>query len=299
MPEPPSLNGMWIELQPARALGENLGVDVLVSAHAGAGVAHLFGVLLGVVDELGEGLRREIAGRRHEEHRRVGEPRDDLHVAVVVDFHALGEQDGRQAIGRDIADHDGVAVGLRARHFLDGNDARGAGLVLDQHVLSERFAKLLGVMARHRIGQAAGCVGDENPDRAARVGALCERGARGKPNPEQRQCNPDQTAHDVLPLSIGSGWPALRLRGIVGRMARRTSHDWRRRPRLGSEARQTEQLVAQLLARLGVDRLHGFRKSVMLRIVQFDDLAAFGPDCGLGVFFLLHVQAALERNRTH
>ena len=174
-------------------------------------------------------LGGEIAGRRHEEHRGVGQPRDHLHVAVVVDLHALRQQHGRQAIGRDVADHDGVAVGLGARHFLDGDDAGRAGLVLDQHVLAERFAELLGVVPRHRVGQPAGRVGDQHADRAVGIGALRERRARCEPNPEQRQCNPEQTritSSRYLSGAVGppSGWGR-----IVGRTARRTSHDWRQR----------------------------------------------------------------------
>ena len=171
MPAPPSLNGMWIELEPAGALGQDFGVDVLVGADAAGGVAHVARMRLGVGDELGEGLGRKVRRGGEEEHRRVGGARDDLHVAVVVDVHALGEQHRREAIGRDVADHDGVAVGLGARHFLDGDDAGGAGLVLDQDVLAERLAQMLGVVPRHHVGQAAGRVGDQDADRLVRVGA--------------------------------------------------------------------------------------------------------------------------------
>ena len=59
MPGPPSLNGMCRSCSPG-ALGQDLGVDVLIGADAGAAVAHLARMLLGVVDELGEGLGRLV-----------------------------------------------------------------------------------------------------------------------------------------------------------------------------------------------------------------------------------------------
>ena len=57
---------------------------------------------------------------------------------------------------------------------------------------------------------------------------------------------------------------------------------------------QFEQLVAQKLSRLGVDRLHGGGEGVVLLGVERDDLAALGLDRGLGVLLLLDVQLALE-----
>ena len=68
---------------------------------------------------------------RQEEDRRVGEPGDGLHLLVVVDRHQLGEQDRGEPVGRDVADHQRVAVGPRAGHGLDRDDAGGARLVLD------------------------------------------------------------------------------------------------------------------------------------------------------------------------
>src|SRR5205085_9841904 len=68
----------------AGALGQDLGVDLLIAANTGAAIAHLAGPLLGILEELGEGLGREVRRGREEEHWRFREPCDDLHYVVVI-----------------------------------------------------------------------------------------------------------------------------------------------------------------------------------------------------------------------
>ena len=51
MPAAPVLFGMWTMSTPARR-GEDLHVEVREAADAGAGVADLAGILLGVVDQV-------------------------------------------------------------------------------------------------------------------------------------------------------------------------------------------------------------------------------------------------------
>ncbi len=175
------------EVEPG-ALGENLRVDLLITADAGAAVAHLAGMRFRVGDELGEGLGREVGRGREEEDRNVGELRDDLHVALVVDPQLLREQHRRQRVGRDIADHDRVAVGPRAGHLLDGDDARGAGLVLDHDALLECRPKPFGIEPRDHVGETAGRVRDDDLDRFGRIGALRRRRRcrEGKKRQDQR-----------------------------------------------------------------------------------------------------------------
>ena len=57
---------------------------------------------------------------------------------------------------------------------------------------------------------------------------------------------------------------------------------------------QIKQLVAELLARLRIDRLHLVCEQLVLRGIEFDDLAALRLHRGLGVFLFLDVQSALE-----
>ncbi len=201
----------------AGALGEHLGVDLLIAADAGAAVADLARMRLGVGDEFGEGLGREVGRGRQEEHRHVGEPRHDLHVLAVVDLHLLGEQDRGQPVGRDIADHQRVAVGPRARHFLDRDDPGGAGLVLDHHALAERLAQLLGEQPRHHVGQAAGRIGHDDLDRLRRIGSL--RGGAGRAERE-RKCGDEKPAE--APHSVPRLIRSLSLWASLGSATKRS-----------------------------------------------------------------------------
>ena len=171
---PPPLNGMCTRFE-AGALGQDFGVDLLIAADAGAAVADLARMRLGVGEEFGEGLgeRRNVGRGREKEDRNVGERGDDLHVPLVVDLHLLREQDRRQSVGGNVADHQRVAVGPGARHLLDRDDAGGAGLVLDEDALPEALPQLLGIEARDHVGQAAGRIGHDDPDRLRWIGALC------------------------------------------------------------------------------------------------------------------------------
>jgi hypothetical protein len=97
---------------------------------------------------------------------------DDLDVARVVDLHLFREQDRRQSVGRDVADHQRMAVGLGARHLLDCDDPRGAGLVFDEHAAAEALSQLLGIEAGDDVGQTARRIGNEDPERLRWIGGL-------------------------------------------------------------------------------------------------------------------------------
>ncbi len=172
-----------VDERDAGTLRQNLGVDLLIAADAGAAETHPARMSLGIGDEVGEGLRRRSVGREvrgggEKEHRHVRERRDDLQVALVVDLQFLGEQDRRQPIGRDIADHQGVAVRPGARGLLDRDDAGGPRLVFHEHAATESLPQLLGVEARDDVGQPAGRVGHDDADRLRREGGLRPGGGR-------------------------------------------------------------------------------------------------------------------------
>ena len=189
------------EVQPC-TFGEDFGVDLLVGADAGTAVEELARMRLGMGEELREGFERSIVrgnGRRgrEEEHRDIREREDDLHVACIIDLELFREQDRRQPIGGNVADHQRVAVGAGASHLLDCDDAGGAGLVLDEYALPKAPPQVLGIEARNHVGQAAGRVGNDDPDRLRRIWRLCRRRDGGK-----KQCKArSETTREQKPPS--------------------------------------------------------------------------------------------------
>ncbi len=158
-----------VEHLDAGPLGERLHVVVVVAADADAGVAHLAGIGLGVGDELGIGLRREVLGGGGEHERDLAQPRHQDDLLVVVDLHFLLVDDGRQHVGAGIADLQRVAVGPRPRHFLDGDDAEGARLVLDHDRLAENRPHVLADDADDDVGGAARSERHHDLDRLRRI----------------------------------------------------------------------------------------------------------------------------------
>ena len=104
----------------AGALGEIGHVVMRIGAVADRAVLDLARVLLGVIDQLGHRFDRKIIGGRHQQERRhvdqVGHRGDALRV-VEGEFALV--DDRRDGVGRDVADHQRVAVGRRFRQFVD------------------------------------------------------------------------------------------------------------------------------------------------------------------------------------
>ena len=82
-----------------------------------------------------------------------------------------------------------VAVGRAARDHRRADAARGAGLVLDDHLLAERRAQLVGIEPRHLVGRAAGAVGHDQPDGLGGPGRL-RAAARGQQGGQRRLPSP-------------------------------------------------------------------------------------------------------------
>jgi hypothetical protein len=106
-------------------------------------------MLPGIGKKFAEVARPEFRRGGEKKDRDVGERRDDLHVALVIELHFFRKQDRRQLVGRDVADHERVAVGAGARHLLDGDDCGSAGLVLDEYAAAQALPQLLGIKPRH------------------------------------------------------------------------------------------------------------------------------------------------------
>jgi hypothetical protein len=66
--------------------------------------------------------------------------------------------------------HQRMPVGRALRHLVGPDQAVRAGLVLDDHRLSEGRRELLADEPGHRVGDTAGRVGHDDADRPRRVG---------------------------------------------------------------------------------------------------------------------------------
>ena len=104
----------------AGALGEIGHVVMRIGAVADRAVLDLARILLGVIDQLGHRFDRKIIGGGHQQERRhvdqIGHRGDALRV-VEGEFALV--DDRRDGVGRDVADHQRVAVGRRFRQFVD------------------------------------------------------------------------------------------------------------------------------------------------------------------------------------
>jgi hypothetical protein len=84
-------------------------------------------------------------------------------------------------VRRDVADHERVAVGRRARGLLAGDRAAAATDVLDHELLVERLAELGADGAADQVEAPAGLGGDDDLDGFCRVGL-----GKRRPRPYRR-----------------------------------------------------------------------------------------------------------------
>jgi hypothetical protein len=182
------------------ALGKDLDVVMREAADPGAGVANLAGILLRVRDQLRHRLRLEILRGGEKEGGIDREAGHRHHVLLEVDGELLGEQDRRDGIGRDVAHHQRVAIGLGAGHLFDGENAECARLTLDHELLAETLAHLLAEQARGDVGGAAGSIRNDDFHRPGGIFVL-RRGrdaAEYETQQRQTQTNP---FHHILPVN--------------------------------------------------------------------------------------------------
>jgi hypothetical protein len=140
------------QLRPGRRL-EMLGDHVAPRAHAGAAVFVLTRCVRGRLDESPERVDLE---RRRREQRQV----DGADIGDVVEIldrvvGRVGEADRRHVEGREVRQHEGVPVG---RGLLQRGRRDGAGrarLVLDDELLAEALAQLVGQEAGDEIARAS------------------------------------------------------------------------------------------------------------------------------------------------
>ena len=154
---------------------EQFGRDMRGAAEPGRAVEQFARLRLGVGDEFRDRFHRQRIGHR----KQVRHPRDDddrRDVLGLVVGHVL-EHELVDGVGARRADHEGVAVGLGLRDEVGGDVAAGAGLVLDDELLTEFFRDFGGDDPRQHVGGAAGR--ERNDSLTGRVGHACARARRG------------------------------------------------------------------------------------------------------------------------
>jgi hypothetical protein len=136
-------------------LFEQLAGEMLRGAVAGRGVAELARVLLRVVDDLRHGAQGDVLAD-HQHVVDAGDVGDRHEVLVDVDRQLLPGHDGRDAERGHGGQQDRLAVGRRLGHGLVGDEAAGAGLGLDDHLLADDRPGRVGEQAAQQVGGAAG-----------------------------------------------------------------------------------------------------------------------------------------------
>ena len=122
----------------------------------------------GEPDHVGDGVTREGERRRQDERRlREAADRRQILERVVRQLFVEADIDRKCAGG---ADREDVAVGRRLGDRIEPDRTAGAGPVLDHDGLAEARLQLRLEGARHDLGGAARREGDDQPDRARRIG---------------------------------------------------------------------------------------------------------------------------------
>jgi hypothetical protein len=139
----------------ASQLLEQLAGEVLRGAVAGRGVAQLAGILFREVDDIGDAAQSDVlADDQHVVD--AGDVADRHEILVDVDRQLLARHHRRNAERGHGGEQDALAVGRRLGHRLVGDEAAGAGLGLDDHLLADDRPGRIGQQATQQIGGTAG-----------------------------------------------------------------------------------------------------------------------------------------------
>src|SRR2546422_6335407 len=141
-----------------------------------------------VLEELAHAVDRRLRGD-HEHVRAAAHERDRGEVLLRVE-RQRPVQRHVDRVGRR-RDEERVAVGCALRDEIGADVASGAGLVLDDHRLSQGFREARAQGARGEIGDPARRKRDDEPDRLRRI--LREGGERKK------QRDPGAARHPSFP----------------------------------------------------------------------------------------------------
>ncbi|MCY1531335.1 hypothetical protein D9M68_665570 [compost metagenome] len=145
-------------------------------------VVQLAGVLLRVIDQVGQLFDLVLLGELDVHHQHVGhrghdrDRREVLHRVV----RQVGEQPGVDRVGRDCAHHQRIAVGRRLRHEVGPDIAARARAVFHDDGLAQGTAHLLGQHAGHGVQRAAGRVRHDEAQRLGREISGLRQGRRAE-----------------------------------------------------------------------------------------------------------------------
>ena len=156
---------------------------------------YLPGFCLGEDHELLPVPGAERVGDGHGQERRRQPAHRDQVVGIVG--HLPHARRDRHDGGR--REQERVAVGRARRDHLRADAARGAGLVLDDHLLAQRRAEPLAIEPRHLVGRAARPVGHDQADRPGGPRSLRARACRQQGG-KRRQRRSTTTDHAFPPV---------------------------------------------------------------------------------------------------
>ncbi len=157
---------------------EQFAAQMLEAADAGGRVVEHARLFLGEREQFLERMHRH--GRIDGQH--IGAGGDDAHRDEILHrIERLLVEPGIDRV-RDGNDQERVAVGRRLGGEVGADDTAGAAAVIDEDLLAQSLAELIGDDAADHVVAAAGRERDDHADRAARivVRGRCRRG-------EQRQ----------------------------------------------------------------------------------------------------------------
>jgi hypothetical protein len=153
----------------------SISIEMVRHTRPDRGEGELAGIGLGIGDQIGDRLHRQL--RIDDQHeRRLREQGQRNEVAERVIRQALVERNIDRH-GRCRRHQQRVAVGRGLLHRDRGDDAAGAGLVLDDNALAEPLLQILRHHPRQKIGAATRRerIDDRNRPRGIVLRECCRR----------------------------------------------------------------------------------------------------------------------------
>ena len=180
--------------------------DMHGRARTGGAIVQLAGILLGVGDELGDRLDRQLRADR-QRAQQFTDPRDRLEIGDRIEIDLAHVRHDREHTGR--RHQHGVAVRRGARDDRGADRAGRAALVVDHDGLLHPRGEAVGQHPRDRIAGAAGRERHHHPDRLVRKRGMGRTApTRQRERRSGRRCPPSgDHPNPCVPPSFGSSEP--------------------------------------------------------------------------------------------
>ena len=174
---------------------EQLAAQMLEAADAGGRIVEHAGLFLGEREQFLERMHRH--GRIDGQHIGAGGDNADGYE-ILHRVERLLVEPGVDRVG-DGNDQKRISVGRRFCRKVGADDTAGAAAVIDEDLLAQSLAELIGDDAPDHVVAAAGRERDDHADRAARivVRGQCRRreGRQREQKPNPCNCNPANSRH--------------------------------------------------------------------------------------------------------